>query len=112
MVEEIKVGPFVSSCGISLSDPLQHHEYKSTISALQELNKQAKLTAYRLRQLDTMVEETSKENIPSDLLDVIAALTRATTVSQLLHLMLALTICIIAGWRSLSNNFTSKTSTD
>lgn len=82
LVDEFKAGPFVSSCGIALSDPLQHHEYMSTVSALQEVNKQAKLTAHRLRQLDTMIEETSKENIPSDLLDVIGTLTTATTVSQ------------------------------
>ena len=94
MVEEIKAGPFVSSCGIALSDPIQHHEYKSTISKLQEANKQEKLTAHRLRQLDTMVEETSKENIPSDLLDVIATLTKATTVSQLLT-CLYLTIFVL-----------------
>ena len=79
----MKTGPFVSPCGISLSDGLQHHEYKSTISTLQEANYQAKLAAHRLKQEDTMIEE--KENIQSDLLmDVIATLTRATTVSQLL----------------------------
>ena len=77
----MKTGPFVSPCGISLSDALQHHEYKSTLSTLQEQNYQAKLAAHRLKQQDTMVEETSQENIPSDLLDVIAGL---TTVSQLL----------------------------
>ena len=78
----MKTGPFVSPYGISLSDGLQHHEYKSTISTLQEANNQAKLLAHRLKQEDTMIEE--KENIQSDLLDVIATLTRATTVSHLL----------------------------
>ena len=38
----MKAGPFISSCGISLSDGLQHHEYKSTISTLQEAKNQAK----------------------------------------------------------------------
>ena len=37
----MKAGPFISSCGISLSDGLQHHEYKSTISTLQEAKNQA-----------------------------------------------------------------------
>ena len=77
----MKTGPFVSPCGISLSDALQHCEYQSTLSTLQEAHTQAKLAAHRLKQQDTMVEETSQENNPSDLLDVIAGL---TTVSQLL----------------------------
>ena len=77
----MKTGPFVSPCGISLSDALQHLEYQSTLSTLQEAHNQAKLAAHRLKQQDTMVKETSQENIPSDLLDVIAGL---TTVSQLL----------------------------
>ena len=77
----MKAGPFVSPCGISLSDGLQHHEYKSTISTFQEAKNQAKLLTHRRKQLETMMEETSKENIQSDLLDVIATL---TTVSQLL----------------------------
>ena len=38
----MKAGPFISSCGISLSDGLQHHEYKSTISTLQEAKNEAK----------------------------------------------------------------------
>ena len=38
----MKAGPFISSYGISLSDELQHHEYKSTISTLQEAKNQAK----------------------------------------------------------------------
>ena len=77
----MKAGPFISPCGISLSDGLQHHEYKSTINTFQEAKNQAKLLTHRRKQLETMMEETSKENIQSDL---IAALTRATTVSHLL----------------------------
>ena len=84
MVDEISIGPDISSCGISLFNELQDQEYKSTITALRDANYQVKLTAHRLKQLDTMVEETSKEEVPPDLLDVIVALTRATTVSLLM----------------------------
>ena len=109
----MKTGPFVSPCGISLFDALQHREYQSTLSTLQEAHNQAKLAAHRLKQQDTMVKETSQENIPSDLLDVIAGL---TTVSQLLYtiICLYLTFCVMitAGWGSPCNNFTSKAACD
>ena len=95
----MKAGPFVSPCGITLSDALQQHEYKSVISTFQDTNNLLKLAAHRLKQLDTMVEETSKENIPSDLVDVIAVLTRATMVSQLLPsyiiIYLYFTFCVL-----------------
>jgi len=84
VVDEISIGPHISSCGISLFNELQDQEYKSTITELRDANYQVKLTAHRLKQLDTMVEETSKEEVPPDLLDVIVALTRATTVSLLM----------------------------
>ena len=48
-----------------------------------------------LKQLDTMVEETSEENIPSDLVDVIAAFTRATMVSQLLPSYIIIYTCTL-----------------
>ena len=83
VVDEISIGPYISSCGITLFDSLQDHEYKSSITALQDASNQAKLTAHRLKQLDTLVEETSKKEVPPDLMDVIVTLTRATTVSLL-----------------------------
>ena len=62
----MKAGPFISSCGISLSDGLQHHEYKSTISTLQEAKNQAESKSSSPESFQSSTSMKSKSHSPAE----------------------------------------------
>ena len=62
----MKAGPFISSCGISLSDGLQHHEYKSTISTLQEAKNQAESKSSSAESFQSSTSMKSKSHSPAE----------------------------------------------
>lgn len=82
MIEEMRAGPSISLCGISLSNIFHNQEYKSTVKRLLREHRE-KLLTHRLKEIESMAEETTnKEDMSDEIRDLIESLTKITTVSQ------------------------------
>ena len=86
MTEELRAGPFLSHCGISLCNVTQKWVYKIAVSRLEQLSSQVQLAEKRQKELEDMLKAAidGGQSSRDTLTDVFAILNEIARVSRVI----------------------------